>query len=211
MRRGCYAGRMQHRSIEPDREPLPIAERAADNLRFIRSAMEGSSRFTDISGLGMVLIGASALAATVVASHELSLLARATIWELEAAIAITIGLLATLQKAGARRSLLLGGPARKFALGFVPALAAGGILTIVLQRAGLFALLPGTWLVVYGAAVANAGAFSTRLIPAIGFSFMAVGVLTFLVPDAWSNALLGVGFGGLHIAFGALIARRYGG
>jgi len=202
---------MQHRSIEPDREPLPIADRAADNLRFIRSAMEGSARFTDISGLGMVLIGLSAVAATVIASQQSSPLGRATVWELEAALAITIGLLATLQKAGARRSLLLGGPARKFALGFIPALVAGGILTIVLQRAELFALLPGMWLVVYGAVVANAGAFSVRLIPAIGFSFMAVGVLTFLAPEAWSGWLLGVGFGGLHIAFGVLIARRYGG
>jgi hypothetical protein len=201
---------MQHRT-ESDHEPLHVAERAADNLRFIRSAMERSSRFTDISGLGMVLIGVSALAATVIASRQASPLARATTWEIEAALAIAIGLLAALWKAHGATSLLLSAPTRKFALGFIPALVAGAVLTLVLERDGLFALLPGMWLVVYGAAVANAGAFSVRLIPAIGLSFMAVGVVTFLAPPAWSNWLLGLGFGGLHIAFGAVIARRYGG
>jgi energy-converting hydrogenase Eha subunit G len=38
-----------------------------------------------------------------------------------------------------------------------------------------------------------------------------VGFLSFFAPPAWNNALLMAGFGGLHIAFGAVIARRHGG
>ena len=201
---------MHRHAIDRDPEPPHLAERAADNLRFIRSAMESSSRFTDVSGIGMLLIGVSAVVAALVAAAQPSELAAILVWEAEAVVAVTIGLLAALHKArGWQR--LLAAPARKFVLGLAPPLAAGGVLTIVLQRDGLFDLLPGMWLVVYGAAIAAAGAFSVRILPALGFSFMAVGSIAFLAPVAWAGWLFGLGFGGLHIVFGAIIARRYGG
>lgn len=202
---------MPSRAIDHNPEPPYLVERAADNLRFIRSAMEGSSRFTDVSGTGMNLIGLSAVVATLVAAAQRSDLATTLVWETEAVVAVTIGLLATLYKAHGRRLSLFAAPARKFALGLAPPLVAGGVLTVVLQRDGLFDLLPGMWLVVYGAAIAAAGAFSVRILPALGFSFMAVGAIAFLAPAAWAGWLLGLGFGGLHIVFGAIIARRYGG
>lgn len=201
---------MQSHAIDQDPEPPRLADRAADNLRFIRSAMEGSSRFTDISGVGMVVIGVSAVVATLVAQAQSSDLAAVVVWEVEAVVAISIGVLATLHKARDHWQRLLAAPTRKFMLGLAPPLGAGGVLTIVLQREELYELLPGMWLVVYGAAIAAAGAFSVRILPALGFSFMAVGTVAFLAPAA-SGWLLGVGFGGLHIVFGAVIARRYGG
>lgn len=204
---------MNRHAIDADPGPPPprLADRAADNLRFIRSAMESSSRFTDVSGVGMLLIGVSAVAAALVAAAQPSAGAAVLVWEAEAVIAVTLGLLGTLHKARGRRQRLLAAPARKFALGLAPPLVAGGVLTIVLQRAGLLEFLPGMWLVVYGAAVAAAGAFSVRVLPALGCCFMAVGVAVFLAPSAWAWWLLGLGFGGLHIVFGAIIARRYGG
>jgi hypothetical protein len=45
----------------------------------------------------------------------------------------------------------------------------------------------------------------------MGFSFMAIGAVAFVGPAAWTGWLLALGFGGLHILFGAVIARRYGG
>ena len=211
MRKNRYSCLMHRHASDRDPEPPHLAERAADNLRFIRSAMENSSRFTDVSGAGMLLIGVSAVGATLVAAARPSELAAMLVWEAEAVVAVTIGLVATLHKARGRWQRLLAAPARKFVLGLAPPLAAGGVLTIVLQRDGLFDLLPGMWLAVYGAAVAAAGAFSVRILPALGFSFMAVGSIAFLAPAAWAGWLLGLGFGGLHIVFGAIIARRYGG
>jgi hypothetical protein len=41
--------------------------------------------------------------------------------------------------------------------------------------------------------------------------FMLVGSQAVLGPAAWGNWFLAAGFGGLHIIFGFLIARRHGG
>lgn len=202
---------MQRRDLPATSEPPQLAERAADNLRFIRSAMEGSSRFTDLSGTGMLLIGVSAVAAAAASAVLPWGQPGVLVWEVEAVVAITISLGATLYKARDHAQRLLAAPARKFVLGLAPPLAAGGVLTLALQREALFDLLPGMWLVVYGAAITAAGAFSVRILPALGVCFMALGALAFVTPAGWSAGLLGVGFGGLHIVFGAIIARRYGG
>jgi len=85
------------------------------------------------------------------------------------------------------------------------------VLTAVFVANGLTARLPGCWLLLYGVSGATGGALSVRVVPVMGVLFMAFGVAAFIAPSAWGNIFMAAGFGGLHIIFGAIIARHYGG
>jgi hypothetical protein len=193
--------------------PRPLPSGALDDLRFIRETMERSSSFTAVPGWGMVAMGVTALFATWLTSASLHLprLAWLAVWIAEAAVAITMGLIATWKKAQRAGVPLTSGPARKFMFSFLPGAVAGGVLTVALFRLGLADLLPGTWLLLYGAAVTSAGSFSVSVLPIMGAGFMLTGIVTLISPPSFHAVLLAVGFGGLHIGFGYWIARKHGG
>ena len=188
-----------------------LHDRAAENLRFIRSAMERAGSFTAVPGRGGVWMGATALAAAAVAGAPRASMQWLGIWIAEAGVATAIAVAATTLKARRSGVPLTTGPTRRFALAYLPALAAGGILTFVFAANGLAERLPGMWLLLYGAGVAAGGTFSVRIVPVMGLCFMAAGALACFAPAAWGNVFMAAGFGGLHIAFGLAIARHYGG
>jgi len=132
-------------------------------------------------------------------------------WVLEAAIAVLIGSWAIHRKARRAELPVLSGAGRKFLLSFLPPALAGAVLTLALHQAGQVALLPGMWLLLYGAGVVTAGTFSVKVVPIMGLCFMMLGTATLLVGPAWGDVALGAGFGGLHILFGLYIARKHGG
>lgn len=190
---------------------VSINERAFENLKYIRETMERAGSFTAVPGSGGVLMGVSALMMALVSSRLPSKNWWFVSWLGEAALALAIGGWAMAQKAKASQSALLYGPGRKFALSLFPGMIAGAALTVVMYQQHLFSLMAGTWLLLYGVSVVTGGAFSVRVVPVMGLSFMALGTAALFAPFQWANWFMAAGFGALHIVFGVVIARRYGG
>jgi hypothetical protein len=202
-------------SVQPIRaahpEPVSLQSHAMDNLKFIRETMERAGSFTAVPGWGGFAMGVSALAASVIAAGQSTREAWLVTWLGEGVFAIALGALAMWRKAHRAQVPLMSAPARKFVLSFAPPLMVGALLTLVLYRAGLTGAIPGTWLLLYGTGVVTGGAFSVRVVPVMGLCFMFLGAVALFCPLSWGTAFLATGFGGLHLVFGTIIARRYGG
>jgi hypothetical protein len=203
-------------SIKPVEEPrsskaVNIGDRAIDNLQFIRETMERSTHFTAVPGYGGMLMGVTAVATAFIASRQIFLVDSLATWLVEAALAFAIGLLAMWQKSKIAGTSLLSIQSKKFAMSFAPPLIAGVAIVLGVWSYGEYQALPAICMLCYGAAVVCGGAFSVKVVPIMGWCFIGLGAITFVLPPTYGNLMMGLSFGGLHIIFGAIIARRYGG
>jgi len=202
-------------SVRPLRQPQPaepaLHARAMANLSFIRQTMERATSFTAVPGWGGVAMGIAAIAGAAAAHGHRGTSAWLATWSVAAAVALTIGVCTMTAKARRGGTSVFSYSGRRFVLSYVPPLLVGALLTAVLVRHGLEAALPGTWLLLYGTGVVTGGAYSVRAVPLMGLCFMAVGAVALFAPPAWGDGLMALGFGGLHIGFGLVIAWRHGG
>lgn len=192
-------------------EPVKISDRAIDNLQFIRETMERSTHFTAVPGYGGMLMGVTAIVAAYIANMQVYLSDSLMVWLAEAGLAFAIGLLAMWQKSKIVGTSLISAPAKKFAMSFAPPLIAGVLITLGLWRYEHYYVMAPLCMITYGTAVVCGGAFSVRVVPIMGWCFIVLGALAFALPTNYSNAMMAASFGLLHIIFGAIIARRYGG
>ena len=187
-----------------------LHEHAAESLRFIRDTMERAGSFTSIPGWGGFVIGLTAIVASVVAQPR-SGDAWLAVWLAEAVLAAIIGAV-TIAMKGRRTGTSFTSPtAKRFFVSYLAPMIAGAVVTLALWRAGAFAAMPAAWLLLYGTAFVSSGAFSIRVVPIMGVGFMLLGCAAAVVPFNVANVMLGCGFGGLHVVFGLIIARRFGG
>src|SRR5947208_4095951 len=198
-------------ALQKPETPPALHDRAIDNLRYIRETMERASAFTAVPGWGQVAIGLSAIAAAYVAAHQATPRAWLGVWLAEAIISLLIAGWLMDRKARKLGVPLFSGPGRKVVFSLSPPMVVGALLTVVLFRAGLVRAIPGMWLLLYGTGVVTGGMFSVGVVPVMGVCFMVMGAAGLFVPEAWGNWLMAAGFGGLHIVFGSIIARKYGG
>jgi uncharacterized membrane protein HdeD (DUF308 family) len=188
-----------------------LSEHATESLDFIRSTMARSASFTAVPGRGGVVMGVVGIAAAWMSSSQPSSRAWLVIWVVAAAFASSVGLASMWRKARAARMPLWSAAGRRFAQAFVPALAAGAAHTAAAVAEGRETHLPGTWLLLYGAAVIAAASASVRVLTAFGAALMTLGVVALVAPPRWGTLCLGIGFGVLHIVFGVIVARKHGG
>ena len=198
-------------SPTPIREATALHDRAMENLRFIRETMERAGAFTAVPGWGGVAMGGVALLAAFIASRQPTPELWFRVWIAAAVVSLVIALITMTIKAHRAGEAVLSGAGRKFALAYLPPVVAAALLTAAVARMEVVALLPGLWLLHYGAGIVAGGTFSVRIIPVMGSCFMFCGVVALVAPPTWGNMLMAIGFGGLHVVFGGIIAWRYGG
>jgi hypothetical protein len=190
--------------------PAAIESRALGTLAYIRASIESSSSM-DVPGMAGIVMGIIGVLTAIMVSlprwapHWLG------IWLVAAAVSLLLGGALMARQIARRGHTRYLGPARKFLLCLCPALFAGAVLTLVLWTAGMTSVIPGMWLLLYGCAVLSASTVTTagitRLIGIMGALFVALGLMTFALPTTAHTAMLGLGFGVLHIIFGILIGR----
>ena len=198
-------------ALRKQESPPALHDRAMDNLRYIRETMERASAFTAVPGWGQVAIGVTALAAAYVAAHQATPRAWLGVWLAEAIISLLIAGWLMDRKARKLGVPLFSGPGRKVVFSLSPPMVVGVLLTIVMFQAGMIKAIPGMWLLLYGTGVITGGMFSVSVVPVMGISIMTIGAVGLFLPQVSGDWLMAFGFGGLHIIFGTIIARRYGG
>ena len=196
---------------ESQPEPPALHDRAMDNLRYIRETMELATAFTGISGWGEIAIGVTALIASVIAAKQSTFNAWLAVWIAEGLISLLIAGWSMDRKTRAIDMPLGSGPGRKAVFSLTPPLLAGGLLTIVLVQAGLTNAIPGVWLLLYGTGVITGGMYSVKVVPIMGICLMVLGAVALFSSPAFADWFMAAGFGGLHLVFGAIIVRKYGG
>jgi hypothetical protein len=202
---------MSRRAAAEPAAVTSFGEHAEESLQFIRRMMERSSTFTAVPGLGGAGMGAIGLAAAVLAANQSSTRRWLLVWLVAAALALCIGITATLRKASRLGAPLAGAVGRRFVMSLAAPLVAGAALTWGVSMREEWALMPPVWLLLYGTGVLAGGVFSVAAVRLLGVAFMALGIIALATPQAWGNIWLGIGFGGLQLAFGLYIARRHGG
>jgi len=188
-----------------------LGGQAADNLRFIRQAMERSATFTAVPGAGGAVMGVVALAAAAVASRQATADRWLGVWLAAAVAAAAVGLVTMARKARQAGLSLSGANARRFAVGLAAPCVAGAALTYALWATRTHSVMPAAWLLLYGAGVLTGGAFSVPAVRVMGALFMVLGLAAVATPPGWGNLWLGAGFGALQVGFGIYIARHHGG
>jgi hypothetical protein len=179
---------------------------AAATLRYIRASMESAASLS-VPGSTGIASGIVGVVAAIVASVPALRPHWLIIWLLAAALAAGVGG-ALLLRQPSLSSLTIGGaPIRRFAIGLLPSLFAGAVMTWALWANGGLHLIPGMWLLLYGCGLIAASAATARTIGILGATFAATGLLAFLLPQRLQLLMLGVGFGGLHIVFGYVMGR----
>ena len=201
---------------------LAPLEEARENLRVIRQTMERSTKYSTLSGLSGVLIGLTAIISVVLTNGVLEHTVQVhqpvpsaypeigLLWLIELALAVGIEFACNKRRArhiGKRVASPLGAHIIVAAL---PAFVASLALTVFFALHGMVPFIWGIWMLTYGLAICAVGLFSVRPVSYLGAAFVMAGAITLLLPVSYHLFMMGLTFGGFHIVYGVLMAKRHG-
>lgn len=205
----------------------PIQDYEQD-IASIRTMMERSAKFISLSGLSGVLAGVYALAGAAAAfifvryplygldssrGYALPLHSREVADLLVIAAAVLVASIGTgvwLSSNKARRhGTKLWTPASKtlFTNLSIP-LVSGGVFILIMIYYGYFGLAAPACLLFYGLALIQASANTFQEVRYLGFCEIALGLVSACMPG-YGLIFWAVGFGVLHIIYGAIMHNKY--
>ena len=196
-----------------------------DDLSSIKNIMERSTRFISLSGLSGVMAGLYALAGAAYAytvllndretylnggyynykQTEISLFLTALA---VLVLSVSTGIWLTVRKAR-RKGLTVWNPVSKNLLvsGGIP-LATGGIFVLILLDHHHFAIISAACLIFYGLAAVSASQHTFSDVKWLGIFEVLIG-LTALAKPGYGFWLWVLGFGVMHILYGAIMHFKY--
>jgi len=200
------------------------ANRAAEELKVIRSLMERPIKYSTQSGLAGIVAGCAALAGVVIDS-------KVSQWAPASALWLNMGVWAGVFLVAFAGTVFLtrlrerrqGMPAwslikRRILLTILPPFVAGVGLTAAIvfryvEHVGPneWGLIPPVWMLFYGVACWQLGEFSVREVRVMGAAFILAGLVTAAVFQASPYEAMGITFGGFHLVYGLVVWRRHGG
>jgi hypothetical protein len=187
---------------------IRIDSRALATLHYIRASMDaaGTVAIPGAAGVGVGIVG---LAAATLSSTGLLHAYWLEIWLLAAAAGAASGAYFLAQRRPGQVFTLGGVAVRKVYWCLLPCLLAGAVLTAVLWRGGQTQAIPGTWLLLYGCGLLYASTVTSRGIAVLGGCFVLLAIVAFILPPGVQTraAVLGIGFGELHVLYGAFVRR----
>jgi hypothetical protein len=189
-----------------DANTVALERHALGTLQYIRASIEAAGLLA-VPGSAGIALGTIGVCAALLVEHPALARHWFAIWSAAGLAGLVTGTTLLVNQARRTRAAIYRGPARKFLLCLCPALLAGAVLTVTLWQRHDMQLIPGVWLLLYGCAVAAASTMTVRSVSVMGALFVALGMIALQLPPRFSNVALGIGFGGLHLAFGIIIGR----
>ncbi len=187
---------------------VSLDSQALATLRYIRASMEaaGTVAVPGTAGIGVGIVG---LAAATASSTGLLHAYWLEVWLLAALAGAVSGAFFLVRREPGEAFTLLGAAVRKVYWCLLPCLLAGAVLTVVLVKSAQTQAIPGTWLLLYGCGLLYASTVTCRGIGILGGCFVLLSLVAFVLPphEQTRAALLGIGFGELHVLYGVLVRR----
>jgi hypothetical protein len=197
-------------------------DEARDHLRVIRQTMERSTQYSTLSGWSGILIGLVAIAGvfmtrSIIGGHTVTVQAvrnaapqLGLLWGLALVLAVAIEFVCNKRRAASVGKRVVSRLGAHIILAALPAFLAGGVLTAFFYMHNLLPYILGIWMLCYGLAICAVGLFSVRNVSYLGAAFVLSGAITLLAPVTIHLDMMALTFGGFHIAYGIIMARRHG-
>jgi hypothetical protein len=197
----------------------PNANTARENLLYIRKTLEAAGQLTAIPGKCLMTVGFLALVASgfnafvtgVPWSHGSHREAALAAWGITLIVSVMIVSFGIYRKSVQASAPIKPALLRKLLWSLCPALFVGALFTVLAAQYEMLDWLPVIWLGCYGAAVTSGGQHSVAPVRYMGLCFLGTASGAAISPRSTGLAFLALGFGWLHLIYGAYIARRHNG